>query len=352
MIGFTKIRRYLRKIYEDQRGAVAAMIAVGLTAMVGMVSLSVDLGVVYTAKAELQAASDAAALAAANDMIQINSDGSGTATPGEARETARSTALANAALGQNLTMRDEDFTVGFWDSAAGDFDPSRTGFSSDPADLTAVKVTLRRDSLANSPVSTFFAGILGINTVDVRASSVAYIGFAGSVEEDTVDLPIVIRDDAISPPGSGPNCGGTLEFHSEPNEVAEWTSFFRWPANDPTVDNYVCDCWDTPTLSLGDEVNVVNGNLSNNTFRHLRQRFDRMKTDGEWTVTLPVIDGDHVMGQTTAEVVGFVKFTITAVNTAPYKHVVGYIHCGTIIPGSNAGGADFGTRASNAVLIR
>lgn len=345
MIGFIK---FFKKIHKDQRGAVAAMIAVGLTALVGFTSLAVDLGVIYSAKAELQNAADAAALAAANTMVSTSGEVT-VATPETALQTARTISLANEALGVNLTLLDQDFVIGFWDTGTGDFDPTRIGFSSDPSDLTAVRVTVRRDNNANTPVSTFFAGILGINTVNVTATATAFLGFPGSVPGDTVDLPIAILQDKVRS-GDAPLCGEELSFHSENGETAEWTTFFMWPSDSNTVDNYVCDCWDTPELKIGDIINVVNGNLSNNVFIHLRNRFNANQVDGEWTVTLPVVDPGSSPTQST--VVGFMKFTITSVQTAPYKNVTGYLHCGGAVPGSSSGGTDFGTRAATAVLIR
>lgn len=344
MIGFTKIR----KLMTDQRGVVAAMIAISLTALVGLTSAAIDLGMVYNARSELQNAADAAALAAANTMV-TQSAGVTTATPGEALQTAKTLSLANQSLNKPLSLLDQDFTIGFWDEDAGAFDASRMGFSSDPSDLTAVRVTLRRDDLANSPVSTFFAGIFGIDTVDVSATATAFLGFPGEVPGDTVDLPIAILEDKIVD-GDGPNCGEVLSFHSESGETAEWTTFFKWPTNSPTVDGYVCDCWDTPELKIGDDINVVNGNLSNNVFSHLKQRFDRSKVGGEWTVTLPVVSSGS--SSTVSTIVGFMKFTITEVQRAPHKNVTGYLQCGEVVSGSSSGGTDYGSRAANSVLIR
>jgi len=53
---------------RDQRGAVAIIFAIVITAMIGIAGLALDLGQLYVAKAELQNAADACALAAAQSL--------------------------------------------------------------------------------------------------------------------------------------------------------------------------------------------------------------------------------------------------------------------------------------------
>ncbi len=345
MIGFIK----KLKLWKDQRGAVAAMIAVGLTFMVGFTSMAVDLGVIYTAKAELQNAADAAALGAANAMISTEG-GVTTATPDVALQTARNLALANTALGKQLSLLDQDFTIGYWDAATANFDPNRTGFSSDPSDLTAVRVTVRRDDVANTPVSTFFAGILGIDTVNVRATSTAYLGFPSGTPYDTVDLPFVLKDKAIKP-GDDPKCGDEIIISKTADETAEWTTFHRTPVTSHTVDWYVCDCYDTPELAEGETIKVVTESITKTVFYHLRRSFKSRRVNGEWTVTLPVVSSEDSEGPSRSEVIGFVRYTITNVDVRNQR-VEGYLSCGGVVPGSHGGGKNFGSRAANAVLIR
>ena len=56
-----------------RRGVVVVQVAVLLTVLLGFVALTVDVGLMYNTKAELQAAADAAALAGA--AAPYNDDG-------------------------------------------------------------------------------------------------------------------------------------------------------------------------------------------------------------------------------------------------------------------------------------
>jgi hypothetical protein len=110
-------------------------------------------------------------------------------------------------------------------------------------------------------------------------------------------------------------------------------------------------------LEVGDEINVVNGNLSNWIFYKLYQRFqyEGQDTDGdgfadEWTVVLPVVDFGP--SATKSTIVGFCHFTITEVRPAPYKDLTGTLECNMILPSTQTGGEDFGTRASLSKLTQ
>lgn len=336
---------------------VAVMVAAMLTALVGMAGAAVDLGMIYTARSQLQNAADAAALAAADTIItydgtfiaQVDYDG--------AWATAQQIAGANQAIGVNLALLESDFVVGKWDPDTGTW--VSTGASDNPADINAVQVTVRRDELANSPVGTFFAGIVGVDQVGLQATARAYIGYAGNVPEGAVALPIAVKAEAVLGDDDSPDCGQSLEFHSEPDENAEWTTFFDWPVNDPTVREYACGCRTSPALKVGDEIFVTNGNLSNHTFQALADRFQEEGTDtdgdgqaDEWLVVLPVVKSEHHGCSHTVEVVGFAYFLITEVRPAPYKDIVGTLQCGMVIPDSSTGGEDFGARAGHPKLIQ
>lgn len=340
------------RFIRDERGMLAAMAAVMLTALVGITGAATDLGLLYTARNQLQNAADASALAAADAIITYDSSFNAQVDYQSAWSTAQQLAASNQAIGVNLTLLEPDFVVGKWDLAGGQW--ISTGSSSDPNDINAVQVTLRRDETANSPVSTYFAGIVGYGQVGVSAASLAFIGYAGSSPEGALALPIAVAADAVTGGDDAPDCGQALVFHDERNENAEWTTFFDWPSNDPNVRDYVCGCKSSPALKVGDDINVINGNLSNQTFEALAARFqdegEDVDGDGiadQWLVTLPVVE----FGATTAHVTGFAYFTITEVRTAPDKEVVGVLQCGMVVPDSATGGEDYGARAGHPKLI-
>lgn len=343
----------LRRLWREERGVTAPMTAIFLVALIGMLGAAVDLGALYSARGEVQNAADAAALAAANTMITWDANNLAIAHTDTALASAQNYSSRNRAQGVTLNLRQpvgDDFTIGYWDNQAGDFDLARTGMGlSDPDDITGVQVRVRRDDSANTPVRTFFSGIVGVNQVPIAATATAFLGWAGSAPAGGVDLPIAVDEDALKGDGD-PFCGKEITFHSEQDENGSWTTFFDWPANSPTVDDYVCGCRETPQLDVGDMINITNGNLSNNVFQHLKQRFNNHAVNGQWTVTLPVYKSGGNSGA--VEVVGFANMVITDVRTAPYKDVTGFLQCGTVVPNSVTGGPNFGARATVSRLVR
>jgi Flp pilus assembly protein TadG len=346
----TGIMRFLR----EERGAIAVAVAVLLTGVVGITGAATDLGVVYTARGQLQNAADSAALGAAKNMMAqdpVTLDA--ITTPEEAQATAHLMSNANKALGDSITLLDTDYTIGFWDLEAEAF--TRTGPSSDPNDINAVEVTLRKDDLANSPVTTMFAGVVGISQVDVSAKSLAFVGYPMAIPEDGgLGIPIAIKESAVNP-GGGPACGTQITFSDENSENASWHTFDRWPANSRTVDYYICACYEPGYTKLGDYINLINGKLSNNVFQHLRSRFEHegVDSDGdghlEWVITIPVVPDEANSGP--AEVLGFTTFEVEEVHAAPLKMLRGIIRCNTIINSAETGGPNFGARAGNPKLV-
>ncbi|MBW1713718.1 MAG: hypothetical protein JRJ59_11280 [Deltaproteobacteria bacterium] len=375
-----------RHLVKDEAGLAAVIVALCLPALAGLTGAAVDLGLIFSARAELQNAADAAALAAAAEMIAWDEDNRAIAQPEEALAAAHAYAQAHTRVGLvpipgdpdggkepvelPLSMRDQDFTIGHWDHALGDFD--YTGFSDDPNDLTAVRVKLRRDSMANSPVSTFFAKLVGVDDVPLAATCTGFLGFAGSVPPgDEIEppsdelgfrvLPIAVNKEAVVGEGGGVAEGHGLIFYDENSETAEWTTFFTWPANDPNVKRYITGQLISPLIKVGDVINVINGNLSNNTFRALEGEFKTPVGEGgrnngtweepePWLVILPVVDSLDG-GQTQTTVVGFLHFYITEVNMAPDKYVAGYVTTQRVIPNSLTGGGNYGTRSTRPVMI-
>ncbi len=351
-----KISRFLK----GERGTLAPIAAVALTAMIGLTGSAVDLGVIYTAKTELQNAADAAALAAAARLIAYDDNGDAVATPDDAWDEAVYYVGRNKVVGDGDPpggiLLESDFTIGYWDSSINDFDPDRIGPSSNPDDLTAARVTVRRDTVANSPVPTFFSRIFGIDQVSLSATSTALLGYAGGTEPGGVTLPITVKASAVAD-ADGPICGTSLTFHSEPDENAEWTSFFSWPPSNPKIKKYVNGTYESPELNVGDIVYTTNGTLSNNVFNDLYTRFQAEGTDTDsdgyadyWEVLLPVVEPTYC--PRSKEVVGFMTMVITDVRPAPHKDIVGYLKCDKVLVGSVSGGENFGTRATRPTVVQ
>ena len=342
----------LARLWRGQSGTIAALAAFMLTALVGLTGTAVDMGLLYSTKGELQNAADAAALAGAATMVSFGENGEISAQPTTAVATAQQVSLANQAHGVNLSLRGDDAVIGYWDTATDAFDPGLTG-SSDPNDITGFQATVRRDELANGPVETFFAGLVGYGSVGLKATSTAFLGWAGLADAAAVDLPLAIHASALTNAGS-PDCGAELLFNNENDENAEWTTFFTWPTNDVTVRSYVTQTRQSPELKVGDSINVINGNLSVATMSTLASRFQAQgsDTDGDgaadsWEVLLPVVEPGS--SATASTVVGFAHLVMTEADSGKARF---YLQCGRALVGSSSGGGNYGTRATVPSLVQ
>ena len=322
---------------KDDRGVIAPFFAIFLTAFVAFLGAAVDLGMIYSARGQLQTAVDAAAMGAARDLL-VQSGGSVDANYDGAEATAVSLIEANTLLGQNLTWGDADtYEAGFWDLDADAF--VSTGYTDDPAALNAVRVVLKRT------IETYFIKLVGINNIDLSASATGFLGCAGDGTKP--ELPIVVDVDALANPGD------TLVFNNENDENVQWTSFFTWPCNMNTVSDYMDDPDSIPNLNIGDEIYMNNGVIVP-LLRTLADLFDENQSGGEWRVILPV--GQWSPPQNRGNIVGFVQFAITEVDDhGSDKGLTGYWpDDGQLIapPGASVSSNCFGVRASSAVLLK
>lgn len=169
----------------NRKGAVAAFMALLLIPMLALVALCVDYGYLLVVKTDLQRAADATALAAVRDLVP---DADGSQDLSTVRATIREYAAAN--VGQGFTVRDQDITIGRFDPATiyGNLEIRSDGI------LDTVQITLRRDELANNPVSLFFARIIGLTESTVTATSTAVLQKAQSLPPGTDILPIAIPE--------------------------------------------------------------------------------------------------------------------------------------------------------------
>jgi Flp pilus assembly protein TadG len=175
-----------------RRGAIAPLTAVLLIPLVGMMAFSLDIGWISHTQNELQSAADAAALAGAAQLtdnfvayyLPKQTGAQQTTLLNTAKDSARASAKAyagyNTAGGVNsLTLLDSDIEFGFTD-AAGKYTPlsTYTGYPN------TVKVVLRRDTSANTPLSLFFGPVIGTSQVSLTATAAATIQ-AGTIDSFT-----------------------------------------------------------------------------------------------------------------------------------------------------------------------
>jgi Flp pilus assembly protein TadG len=183
-----------------RRGNIIVLSAIMMVMTAAFVAFAVDLGSLYVARCELQRAADAAALSAAWDLVD-NSELAGTpdvlALENAARTSAANFASKNTVLGCTLSVPTSDIQVGYLSDPT---DPSSTmSFSSTNAP-NAVRVSVRRTTVQNGPISFGFAKVLGIFSEDLEAEATAALltniaGFRAPGDGGNLGiLPIALDD--------------------------------------------------------------------------------------------------------------------------------------------------------------
>ncbi len=157
LVSSNKAKRSRRSnaIDADERGSIAPILAMVMLVATAGAALAVDMARAYALRSDLQAAADAAALAAA--VMLPNKDA--------ARKAAARAVSKNLPNHQDL-LRSSDFEFGLWDAASGSIK------AGDGAN-SAVKVTVQRKSSRGTGVNMLFAGVLGSDSMDVAASATA-----------------------------------------------------------------------------------------------------------------------------------------------------------------------------------
>ncbi len=170
-----------------RRAAVAPLAAILLVVLMAFVALAVDLGYIIVVHDQAQNAADAAAMAAASQLLDPSLL-QGTAN----QSTAINNAMANGrAQAQLFAQHNPCGNISPALDANTSNDPSGDiyfGYLADPSNRSApiiptvasvgpvpntVQVRVHRDDVRNGSLSLFFARVLGINTWNLQATSTA-----------------------------------------------------------------------------------------------------------------------------------------------------------------------------------
>ncbi|MDP6445146.1 MAG: TadG family pilus assembly protein [Pirellulaceae bacterium] len=175
----------------ERRGAVAVLTAFLLVAMLSCLALAVDIGVVSLARSELQRSADAAALAAAWELIDDNSvSGQPSDMSAAAQSTAVEFAALNSVIGASPALSSSNVQIGHLVDPS---DPNEVINQSGASPANTVQVTLHRSTAENGSVPTFFARIFGVDHVDVQAQATAALrmdlsGFETPYDNSSLEL--------------------------------------------------------------------------------------------------------------------------------------------------------------------
>ena len=231
-----QISSHPRPGQDDRRGAIAVLTAVLLVPLIGMLAFSIDVGYLLKKRAELQRSADAAALAAVQDLIP---DPFGNQDLDAVRATLRSYTSSNVTDVAGFTVLDSDIKIGRFDPAT-----VYSGFTIlDDGVFDTVRVTLRRDGSANSPIPLLFGGIFGIVDSEVSATATAVLQKATTLRPGVGVLPFSIPESewtAMNPGETWSIYGnGRMENGSDEEIPGNWGTLDLGTSSNSTADiNY------------------------------------------------------------------------------------------------------------------
>ncbi len=353
-------------LFTDSRGAVAVMVAISLVMLLGFAALVIDIGHALVTRNELQNVADAAVLAGARQLGKIYEP----LTPAQQATytltsqdqsaiiaAVQAVAQQNYAAGTAIVIGPADIQIGDWSNAT----KTLTVTNSVP---DAVRARARRDSSAsgNTPISTFLAGLMGVQSIDVSAPATAALTGQSTTTPGELDAPFGISEDWFTSFG----CNQPIKFHptGTPIGCAGWTTF-NDPANANTLRNTVIDgllngTYTTPPVTVGQTpLNFFGGSVAS-AFPNLINLWNAQKiadasspTGFSWEIFVAVYGGAAGCANPTGAlpIVGFANVKVTNVQDAPTQQIDGIVTCGQVNDG-RGGGSDFGTMGSIPGLVQ
>jgi len=275
----------LLKATQNSRGATAVIVAICILMLLGFAALAIDVGYLYTTRNELQNVADAAALAGAGYLgsvyegLNYSEQQNKEFTFDEVANVVKAVAIKNKAAASSISIINADIVIGNWNGSS--VDPTLTG-------PDAVKVTARRDSIANNPISTFFARIFKIfwtdfDTVNVRADATAALTGTKEVGPGELKIPFSISENVME------NCTDLITFSPTTDSCAGWHNFGDLVSGSKVADNLLGiiqehDCVDCGIDENGDPMDLLSG------AQWLELNFDLVHTPD------PVVTGDDTGG--------------------------------------------------------
>lgn len=317
--------------------------ALCLTLLLGIGAMVIDLGRAYVVKRELQNAAEAGALAGARALRLPATTISTNWTNGITAAT--NTVRLNFANGAQLSdYAAANVQAGYWDirwttaTAPANLNGSAALATYVPIDPTyeipAVKVTIAKTASgtgSSAPMTTFFASILGVNSMTMQVSAVAMLPSPNGIG----------IGDAF--PMAMPQSYVTTYWDQVPavsfritasGGDGNWTSFLVDANNVPTIETLI-NSGNPTNLNIGDNIWIEPG-VKTSLYSYAAERIGQ-------TLVMPVVDddcGDHDY----TPIVNFVAFKIEDAVGGSGKYIQGHFVNNFLLDSAHgANGKGFGT---------
>ncbi len=165
---------------RDRRGSVLVLAAVLMVVLMSFLAFAVDVGYLANVRTELQRSADAAAMAAAWELIDPEAP-TGAPLSSQVISDTRNRAVEYAALNlvswntptvdlNSANLVDGDLVIGYLANFA---DLNAAMDYSDPTNYNALRVRVRKSASQNGEAPLFFANVLGMNSSEVQAEAYA-----------------------------------------------------------------------------------------------------------------------------------------------------------------------------------
>jgi Flp pilus assembly protein TadG len=361
----------VRDSVSQNEGAVAIVAALSLVAFLGFAALVIDFGFGLVTRNQLQNIADGASLAGTRQLGRVY-EGLTTAeqdgyvlTEGDKSvilAKVREIGEKNAAGGKTISINTEDVVIGRWDI---------TQKSLIPTDVNpdAVRVVARRDDQANSPLTTFFAGTMGTDKLNVAAQATAALTGINKVTEGELDAPLGIARVWFD----GNFCDLSIQFSPSNNTdgCAGWHTFFDAPnANNlrGILRGLRNGTFISPEAAAGaTQFNFIGGDMSSVSaeFQALYEAKAVCSTTGalcsaeacygtcEWSTFVGVYDFASCSNPNTRlTIVGFATMVIYQVAPPPDRTIRARVECDAVQANARGGGVDLGTKGSIPGLVQ
>jgi hypothetical protein len=347
----------------SETGSVIVFSAVGLLMMVSFSALVVDLGFGFVARNELHNIADGAALAGTRQLGAIYEALSYNDQQTYVMSGADQSSIINAinAVGSANRAGGASITINLADVRIGQWNPATKVLTVTAAHPDAVEVTSRRDGMANGPITTFLATIMGVTVMNISAHATAALTPISSTLPGELDIPVAISEEWFQ----ANSCNNNIQFYPTNSAIgcAGWNTFEASPANASGLRNILqgldAGTFQTPETTAGQtQFRFIGGNVAS-ALPDLRQLFlnkGAVNPDTgvfEWKTFVAVYSSTDCSNPNgTITIVGYATVIITNVLAPPAGQLIqGTVQC-QLVEGGRGGGAGFGTVGSLPGLVQ
>ena len=344
---------------KDQGGVVFILVVLALVVLIAFIALALDVGNALVVRNELQNVSDAAALAATRKLGSIYEGLSYAEQQAYVCDPSMIISVAQE-VGANNRAGAKDIVINAGDVLIGQWNPSTKTLTPTLNQPDAVTVISRRDASANGPIATFFARILGLNSLDVTAKATAALTAESTILPGNL-IPVGIAEQWFL--NKSEFCNQPIKFYptGTPEGCAGWNTFFRSPASESFLRKTILEGWvgrtyTSPGAEIGQFIEFTGGTLGNNTFQAFLDLFNYMKTrdgdgnDSQWTASVVVYRNNYCGNPNQSiQIVGFATAVITNV-VPPNVEITAKVICDNVETGRGSGG-NYGTKGSIPGLV-